>query len=212
MVAVQASDGATEDTQNENVETGALHRHSARSVPTWKIHLGTAVTRANNCRVLVGRGYLTIVGCPSDSDNARFIFAHVAEEIDRLTLRESRLLGKPGRTYLNNFRLGCVEAVKERLQEATREARAEAKQRADQSDTLGNGAALVLVNRAIERIDQRKKLADGWVQKHCKGKKVIASTRYDAMGRDAGRRAGQNIDLGGQRPGLSRGENRQLQS
>ncbi|MEE8615540.1 MAG: DUF2786 domain-containing protein [Roseateles sp.] len=216
MLVIKSADGETEEV--ESAEEGSLHRHHTDSMPSWKIDLGDAVTRANNCRVLLGYNYLTIIGAPSDADKAKYLFGYVAEEIDRLTEQEKRIQGSPGRTYLNNFRLGAVQAVAKRLREANREARKEAKQEANDGDTLGNGTALVLVNKALARIETRKDNADAWVAKHCvtktgkprKGKRRTASN-YDGAARSAGRRAGESIDIGGQRAALGRGKAKQLQ-
>lgn len=206
MIAVKSADGETE----ESIEEGALHKHSTNSMPTWKMNLGGSVSRANQCRILIGDNYLTIVGRPSDAAKSRFLFSHVADEIDRLAKQERVELGAPGRTYLNNFRLGAVDAVTGRLYEAEKEARAEAMQKAQSEDTMGTGSPLAIVSKALARIDQRRDESDAYVKANSGGTRQTGSSAFDGAARAAGRRAGKEIDLGGQREALGPGQRRRL--
>jgi hypothetical protein len=203
MIAVEAADGETEIADSESVEKDLLHRHAASCMPSWKINLASGMCRVNQCRVLIGANYLNIVGRPSDAQTTSYLFSYVVNEIDRLTKQEAALYGSPGKTWCNNFRLGAVESVVNRMREAANDARKAARQKADTGDTLGTGASLVLVNRAIDRIQLHDTEAQRWVDKHCgKRKHHMASTQFDSDGRNAGRRAGASIDLaaGGRAP------------
>jgi hypothetical protein len=207
MLQVQAADEETE----ESPEEGVLHRHSASTMPQWKINLGACMARVNQCEILINGNALLIVGRPADADTVRYLLSYVCEQVDTFTQRERRLLGAPGRTYLNNFRLGMVERVNARLREAQKEARATMKQEAAAGDDMGTGTALVVVNKALARIDARAKAASDSIsarQELPKGHPdKIGSGRsrgrasFDAEGRQSGRRAGDKIDLGGRSAG-----------
>jgi len=204
MIEVEAADGETESTDSESPEEDLLHRHQSNAMPTWKINLAVGLTGANQCRVLVNRNALKIVGRPSDASTVRYLFSYVVREIDRLTKCESALRGSPGRTWCNNFRLGAVSEVSRRVREAANAARKEARHEADAGDTLGNGAALVRVDNALARLQQHTKDAEAAVQRiiNPKGRKnggrthQSSGSRFDSGGRAAGRRAGASIDIG----------------
>ncbi len=212
MVSVEA-----DADEQEDLEVDMLHQHGGRQLPSWKGRLGVVMCEVNQCHCYRTEGRdgmeLRIIGRPSDAATVRYLFSYVVREIERLTQQESDNRGGAGRTWLNNFRLGAMQEVNNRLREADKEARAAMKQDADAQDDLGTGTALVVVNSAIAKLEERRKEAVVY------GKKKLglvatsgSRSRYDSGARAAGKRAGASIDLnsGGGRAGLGRGNRKAL--
>jgi hypothetical protein len=210
----EATVSALDGEPQEEIEKDLLHRGD-KAYASWKGTLALAVCEANQC-VCYRTGHggdMNIVGRPSDANTVRYLFSYLVREIDRLCEAEASLRGNPGRTWRNNFRHGAVEAIDRRLREANREARSAARKEASDGDTLGTGAALVRVDSAIAKIDQRLREVEDYAARSLKlraGK--ASSSRYNPEGREAGRRAGSQIDLGNAHAGLGSGERRKLGS
>ncbi len=199
MLTIEADAG---DADTEAVEDDLLYSSGSSQLPTWKGWLADEMATLNQCRVYstgtTRCARLHIVGRPSDATTTRYLFSYITREIDRLSKQEAELLGHPGRTWFNNFRLGAVETIIDRLQSANKEARSELKREANDGDTLGNGTALVLVNTAIAKIEQRKADADDFCDEHLNLRTTSGSrSNYDHSGRSAGARAGAGINIGG---------------
>jgi hypothetical protein len=179
----------------------------------WMGSLAVGMCGVNQCSPYRagGSNQLWIVGRTSDAQTVRYLYSYVVNEIKRLCQRESDLRGNPGVQWRNDFCIGAANVVVERLKEAARQARAEMRQEADASDTLGNGVALVRVNSALARIDERRAEVDQWLKKNLKLKKShYYRYGHNADGRMAGRRAGERIDLNGASKGLGSGSRGQL--
>jgi hypothetical protein len=170
------------------------------------------MAEVNQCKCYRSGSELRIIGRPSDASTVRYLFSYVVREIDRLTKEESNLRGNPGRTWCNNFRLGAVHEINRRLEEAAREARAAMKKEADDGDTMGTGTALVLVNNAIAKLDDRTAAVEDYGKRKLRLRSGSSShSRYDAGARAAGKRAGASIDLSnGGRRGLGSGNRKSL--
>lgn len=193
--------------EDEDIEVDTLHKHGSNSLPSWKGQLGVVMAEVNQCVCYRSGSELRIIGRPSDANTVRYLFSYVVREVDRLTKQESNLRGNPGRTWCNNFRLGAVTEINRRLREAEKEARASMKQEADASDTMGTGVALVRVNNALQKLDDRSAAAQQYGKKKLKLRSGgRSSSRFDAGARAAGKRAGASINLnGGGRAGLGAG-------
>lgn len=204
--------GMDDDETAEAVEDDLLHRHSSRQMPSWKGRLGVVMCEVNQCKCYRRHGgALKIIGRPSDAATVRYLFSYVVREIDRLTNLEASYRGSPGRTWCNNFRIGAVTEVNERLREAAKEARADMKRDADAGDSLGNGTALVRVNNAIAKLDDRKQAADNFGKRIGLRARSGSRSRFDGNARNAGRKAGASINLNGSRGGsLGSGTRRAL--
>jgi hypothetical protein len=199
MLAVEA-----DEDQDDTIERGELHIHGSNKLPSWKKLLAGAMSYANQCDYYWQGNRLFIVGRPADAETVRYLFSFVCREIDRLAKQEGSLLGSPGRTWFNQFRLGAVDTVSDRLRKAAREARAEMKQIADEKDSMGTGTALVLVNNALARLDSRKEASSKYVRDVVKPRihnDIGGNAAYDGMAREAGRKAGKNINLDKQQAG-----------
>ncbi len=92
-------------------------------VAQWKLELAMVVAEANGCRVVVlqdGRySTVNLVGGDEDIGIVRALYAWLVKEVQRLA-RSSKLRG---RDKLDNFRMGSITTLEQRLHEATIEAR-----------------------------------------------------------------------------------------
>lgn len=163
----------------------------------WRATLAVGIASHNGCRIWRQGGHLMIVGRPSDADAVRYLFGWLAGEVERLATENGA--GK-GRTWRNNFRLGVIDTILRKLREQHRQwldsTRAEA--------TKAN--ALVVVNKALVRIEQRRGQVDAWMKDNLSLSRGRASTaRCDYDARNAGRAAGEGVSVSRSRPGLSGG-------
>lgn len=200
MIALEEDDGSPsveEEPIKEFDDEEALHVWSR--LATWKLQLGWAVASANGCRTFQsywwdntkGRSMRTIgiVGRPSDVATVRYLYAYLMSEIDRLCQASSR--GK-GRTWANSFRLGAVHEVRKRLSEAKAKARAEAR-----AKLQGDTTALVRLDKALARIDERRNSVDAWMKQNMNLRSASrSSSRTDYGAWNEGREAGRSINLG----------------
>ena len=190
----------TTQTADEAIETDILSAAEGRKLATWRWQLASALCYVNQCKGYASganKSEIRIIGRPSDAAKARYIFTHVAGEIERLCKQEGEARGTPGKTWYNNFRIGAAEVVANRLRQAHREAVAAMRKEADASDTLGTGAALVRVNTAIAKLDTIREDVElyGKTKLHLRSTRSSRHFRNNSDGREAGRRAGAGIGL-----------------
>jgi hypothetical protein len=186
-----------QDEKDEPIASDALHIHG-ETLPTWKSVLADRMCGVNQCKSFRIGGSLYIVGRPSDAGTVRYLFAFVAREIDRLCIEAASALGSPGKTWLNNFRLGAATEVARRLEEAHQATRAAMRQEAHAGDTLGNGVALMRVNNALTKLNDQCVAVEKYSKEVLKiraGRRI--RSRYDPYAHEAGKRAGASIDLSG---------------
>lgn len=206
MIDLDGDEGdGVEDEEIENLHDDPLE--ASGRLGRWKSQLAMAIASINGCRIYLGRGYkdgtaqttLCIVGRPSDVASVRYLFAYLSGEIERLCKLQGRGLG---RTWANSFRMGAVHTVRKRLREAQQKARQEARAKLKGKGTT----ALVKLDKALARVDERAKEVEAWMKKNMR----LSSARSSASRRDwgayaAGKRAGDSIDLGGSGSARRRG-------
>jgi len=157
---------------------------------TWKGSLAYSLAKENGVATCWRGTKIMMVGKPSNILVVRYLFAYCEREIQRITARHSRGLGK---TWANNFRLGCVEAIRESIR-AEKEAERAAQRAA------ASGSALVVLNQAIARMDQQFSDAYAFLRSGTRLRSVSVNVRTDSSARAAGRVAGASIYPGnGQR-------------
>jgi hypothetical protein len=132
--------------------------------PTWVGGLMASCGKANGCYVYWNQQWdpnnrryfyaLRVCGKAEDRQLTLALFELLQEQVNCFTRRECQ--GR-GRTYANNFRLGMVERLRQRLFEALKQAEQEAEQEAQ-------GAALVLVKNAISVRRESTSMAKQWVK------------------------------------------------
>jgi hypothetical protein len=182
------------DEDDEPIETGLMHATDGSQLPTWKGQLAVCVAEVNQCKAWRSGPSLHVIGRPSDASKVRTLFINVACEIERLAGEGARERGNPGRTWVNNFRLGAVGAVSKRLREGRQ--KAVDGMRSEAATLDGGGIALVRVNHAISKLNERSLAVQQYAEKNL-NLRARSSTRttYDSDARRAGERAGGSIDL-----------------
>jgi len=155
----------------------------------WKALLAQAVANVNQCKVYTSGGNVHIIGRPSDVAIVRPFHAYLAGEIERLASRHCR---GNSRTYWNNFRLGAVETIKQRLQASLASTVETVKAEAL---AAGNSAALVTVTNSLAIIEKRKQEVEAWARQNMNLRSRTARSSYNNAGREAGRAAGHSVNL-----------------
>lgn len=186
----------------------------AAKLAEWKFRLASTLAKANQCRIYIhSRVYgfgsdgrrqkstkqLNIVGRASDAETVRYLYSALVQDVDRLAERDGKGLGV---TWRNNFRLGVVDTIGRRL----REQRA-ATEAAMAAEVAARGGAIVLVNNAVAKLALRGEVVADWMKENLDLHAVpVGGGTYDHSGREAGRKAGHELHLGGKaRGGLGAG-------
>lgn len=169
------------DFRNDPLET------ELKSKVAWKIQLASAVARHNQCRIYIMGGPIAIVGRPSDVTTVRYLYGWLVREVNRIAGRDT---AGYGRIYSNNFRLGMIDTIRERLAEQRQQTDSALRAEAAQN----NGLALVIVNKALTKRSEQLAQVDRWMQSNLrlnKGRSSHIATH--ATAREAGRLAGTEI-------------------
>ena len=182
-------------------------------LPRWKGWLALLIAEQNQCTVYASSGNLILIGRPSDVQICRYLFTWLAGEIERLASRDCKGCGI---SYWNNYRIGATETVLRRLREQHARTFESVRAEAAEKDRLAlPGAqtlALTLVNQSITLIKKRAQEVKFWTEQNVKLRTRSAgrSAKFDGHARQAGRQAGESIQLGasgrlgaGVRPRLS---------
>lgn len=196
---------AEEPIEEQTIEGG-------ERIAKWRIRLLGHLARVNDCKAFQmifkgGRDWekpeeaprqMRLVGRESDTATVRYMFAMLARQIDRMAKERGRGLG---RAWTDDFRLGAVDTIGDRLTKVREEARAEARAGAAAN---GTGAA---VEAALARIDSRGDALAKYFES--KGYQFRAAPRGREVGNgySRGRTAGHGVDIGGGgRAGLGTGQ------
>jgi len=158
-------------------------------LPTWLGRLAMVISKANGCHVYQSRDgkrkTLKILGGSSDATTARYLYKWTRRQIDEMAKDYSG----NGKTWINNWRLGVVEEIQVRLAEAKKAA-------ADEARAEKTGTALVVVENAIAKVEQRHHDVVAWSKANLglRGGSR-SSSRYDSSARAQGRRDGKRVSL-----------------
>lgn len=163
----------------------------------WRWRLAAILMHANACAGYC-LGGIQIMGRPSDVETVRYLYGYFAGEVNRLT----EVAGKGcGRTWRNNYRNGIVDTLGARLMEQHAAFRAGAR-----ASVAGNTHALVKVDQALAKVEERRIEVDAFTKKHLNIRSVSAGgARLDASARAAGRRDGHSIRINTARGSIGRG-------
>lgn len=194
---------------------GADPLDCGRKLDRWRWYLFLGIADGNQCKgYLSNKGGIAIVGRPSDVNTVRYFYTWLTREVNRLADRDCTGYG---RTYRNNFRLGVVDTVRQKLKAQFAETIAKVKQEAAEADALQLAAgdtssmALVRVNSAVARIERRTVEVASWMKKNLNlHSSRRSSGAYDPGARSAGRAAGNEIRMRPSAGGLGRGAVAQL--
>jgi hypothetical protein len=163
--------------------------HKAERLSRWRGQLAMTIAEHNGCKVWRNGGNLMIIGRPSDAETVRYLFAWLERGVERLASTHGAGYGK---SWRDNFRLGVVETIAQKLiaQHTAFTQRAQA--------SAENPHALMRVNQALATVADRVQSVERWQKANLKLRKGSAHrTNYDAGARAQGRVAGQSITIGG---------------
>jgi len=155
-----------------------------RKLATWKWSLVSTLNRYNGVYAFCSGAKIILVGKTTDVNTVRYLYDYCRREIDRLTTANCK---GQGRTYANNFRLGCVDAVKEALKIEQEKLRSE-------FEKANNERGLVVLDKVLVTAKHAKMFATKKFRlKNGSGSSWAGS----ASARSAGRAAGSSIYKGG---------------
>lgn len=186
MEALKEAEGGATEEEIKTFEGEPLNSSDKGKVnsSTWKNVLAQVLSRNNGCYVFKRRAQIIITGTPTNVASVRYLYAYCVKEIDRLT----KLNGKgKGRTFCNNFRLGCVEAVTQAIKKEYDEIRNRA---------LANSKQLVVVDKVLQKYKDDYNSAKRFVNSKYRLRSSSASCRGSEEGKAEGLRAGQGIYKG----------------
>lgn len=149
--------------------------HDGKKCDTWRAVLLMAVGKANGCEVYKYGARLMIVGTQSQVDISCYLFGMLMAQVDAFTKQNAA--GR-GRTYANNYRLGMVYTLRDRLMESAKQETAHASER-----------AMVRIRR------EDAALSKHMTDKHPNMRKASVSSRRDAAAMDRGRRDGHSVQM-----------------
>lgn len=153
---------------------------------TWKIRLAGSIARENQCKAYSTRGRVCLVGRASDVNTVRYLYAWMVREVEQLSKRDC---AGCGRTYHNNYKIGCVETIANRLHAQRSETIKAVKHEAV------NPMALMRIDQSLQVIEKRSKEVTDWVKSHMSLRSVSSNSSYNHSAREAGRRAGREVNL-----------------
>ena len=162
------------------------------------IRLASTISRHNGCRIILCREGLRgkkfrIVGRPRDVQTARYMYAMLKSEADRLTKACCNAGHSAG--YRNQFYIGVVDAITTKLEE-TRKATFQSLR----TEHSNNPMALVRVNNAIAKMENQSLQVHSWMKEKIPGlraTRAVGSIGSEAgySGREHGRREGASIRI-----------------
>lgn len=175
---------------DEPIVSRAIWAPKGKQIPTWVSCLAGAVCQVNGCAPIIDRtGRAPVVqawGQADDLSRVSDLLSAIVGQIDALAKR-SRF---SGRTALNNFRIGAMQTVSERLKQGRAKALANAANPGCEVTTQ----ALAVVKGAGERAEAKMRLDCGRIRSAGR-----ATYRGDHEAKAAGRRAGHSVNVNGSR-------------
>lgn len=171
-------------------------------MPRWRGWLANVVCNVNGCACYLSRDasgaeIIAIVGRRSETNAARYIYAYLAGEVERLASEVPRGLGAE---FREQFTLGAVQAITERLNES--KATTADKMRAE---VASDAKALARVNDADREVERKAAELRDWMNTNLKLRKTVSRKAADPFARGVGYAKGQTVNLGGGRAGLGAG-------
>ena len=169
------------------------------ALPSWKGRLALILAKANGCQVYRSGPTLKIIGRASRVEEVRYLYTYCAQEVERITRRRGH---GNGRTWANNFRLGCVDAIKSAIDRESTALRAELREKARAAGTM----ALVKLDNALAVTDGEHREAAQFGRIHLGLRsRSGGSHRHDGSARESGRSAGAGIYPGNGAPQVGGG-------
>ncbi|MCP4244714.1 MAG: DUF2786 domain-containing protein [bacterium] len=196
LMAKHAIDGAAVEAAREAeghkvppAPNGFSVLETQRRRVTWTGRLANQCAQVNGCDMYwnwTQYGYeIRIVGPETDRDMTEALYHLLHAQVNRFA---KQALGD--RTFKNNFRLGMVSRLGQRLKQGLREAE-------DQARAACTGSALVVVGNAIQKRQDQRREVRVWLESQV-GKLAVgkaSKAAYDARGYDEGQSAGNRATL-----------------
>ena len=183
---------------------------NSRKHATWKGRIAVALSDHNACEIYLRGGSIHLVGRPSDVATVRYLYQYCVREVERLTKLQGR---GHGRTWYNNYRLGCCDAIGNHLRDMRKSLYEELRGKAADTDAAtvtAGSTALVRVNNAIEKVEARQTSTEKWVKDNMNlGTRSTSYSRHDPGARSKGRADGASINLGSNK-GIGAGARKRL--
>jgi hypothetical protein len=202
------------DHKREVGEDGDLENEalwSGKQRTSWIAILAEEIARLYSCRTVTvfdraqAPVVMTLLGHEQDTQVVRYFFTSISRDIERLTQEALDWGTIHGRTGANNFRMGAVATVIERLKEARKEAEAAFVREAWlKSASAVADARQALMRTADHRLSKASAVED-MMRRTFEGLRQgrVGASNYDPEARAAGERAGRSIGI---RRGLGSGE------
>ena len=163
----------------------------SQRVPRWKVELGAAIADINGCKCYFTRGYgLHMVGADKDVNHVANMFEYLTGQVDWLCKIAKRSVGRPGRSWANSYRWGAVSTIKARLWEAHKQAKDHLR-----GEYAKNPHALMVVNNALTRIDNRGKRARAWIKENLRLRSSRTRSKFNPDAYNRGRHDGRIVDI-----------------
>jgi len=179
---------------NEPIVSRIIYTSPVPQMPTWIGVLGMCLSETNGCEMAQTRGpnkavVLKAWGRASDLEIVEELIRVIPGQVDALCNRSPF----SGRTAKNNFRIGAVTVICERMRAAVKDAR-----RAIQEDISEHSTATTAL--ALASLDNRGALAKAQMRRDIPNL-TMKSTRMrgDAASFEAGKAAGAALGLSRQR-------------
>jgi hypothetical protein len=184
---------------NEPIVSRIVHMTQTPQMPTWLGILGQCLADVNGCDMVQGHTFngksvrtLKAWGRESDLAIVEELLRIIPGQIDVLCARSLFT----GRTARNNFRLGAVSMVCERLRLAARQARKAIEESAAKQDASAPAIVGEVTALALRALDDRHALATAAMRKDCPNLRTkSSSSRTDHAARAAGRAAGAQVSV-----------------
>lgn len=187
---------------DEPIISSLIYVSPVPQMPTWLGILGGCIADVNGCDVVISNMYQPEVrkrvrmlkgwGRASDLAMVKELLRIISGQIEALC----DVSPFSGRTARNNFRLGAVSVVCDRLRVAAREARKAIEATAAQQDAGAPAAISEVTALALRTLDNRHALATAAMRKACPNLTTRSSSaRSDHAARSAGRAAGARVGI-----------------
>lgn len=166
----------------------------------WRGVLAVTLTKANGCYTYRSDHDKIIIGTATNAGTVRYLYAFCVREIIRLAAKQKG----NGRTWLNNYRHGCVDAIRQAIKSEREALHSKIREEAPTE------SALVVINSALAKVDNESALAEQITREMVPGLcKSSSNSRVNHSARAAGRRDGAGIYPGsGARTGIGSGAKR----
>lgn len=167
--------------------------HRSNRLSRWRAALARHLARANACKLYMTGSNLCLVGRASDVGAVRYLFNWLEQQVEQLVQRDCRGCGF---VYANNYRLGVVDTIDQKLREQKRHTEETVLDEA-KAEQATNPMALIRVQSALRRVEQDVAEVEQWTQRHMRlvSRGYSYGGRTDLGARAHGQRAGQSIRM-----------------